>query len=185
MLFLLPSNNVTFHNTETKPLIVGGLPNSRGVVATCSYEARAFGVHSVMPSSTALRLCPHAIFVKSRFDAYRDVSEQIQTIFKEYTELVEPVSLDEAYLDVTTIDHFNHSATRIAQDIIQKIKQKTQLTASAGISYNKFLAKIASDINKPNGLFTITPNKDPNLLNNYPSVNSMVSAKLLNKKYTL
>ncbi|HIG07770.1 MAG: DNA polymerase IV [Methylococcales bacterium] len=157
-----------FPQYRDQPLIVGGLPNSRGVVATCSYEARAFGIHSVMPSSTALRLCPHAIFVKPRFDAYRDVSEQIRGIFKEYTELVEPVSLDEAYLDVTTTHHFNHSATRTAQDIIQKIKQKTQLTASAGISYNKFLAKIASDINKPNGLFTITPKQGPRFIEQLP-----------------
>ncbi|HHZ68733.1 MAG TPA: DNA polymerase IV [Methylococcaceae bacterium] len=157
-----------FPQYRNKPLIVGGLPNSRGVVATCSYEARAFGIHSVMPSSKAYRLCPSAIFVKPRFAVYRAVSEQIREIFREYTDLVEPASLDEAYLDVTTVQDFQQSATLIAQDITQKIKQRTQLTASAGISYNKFLAKIASDINKPNGFYTITPEQGPTFIKQLP-----------------
>ena len=157
-----------FPQYRNKPLIVGGLPNSRGVVATCSYEARAFGIHSVMPSSKAYRICPSAIFVKPRFAIYRAISEQIHAIFREYTDLVEPVSLDEAYLDVTTVKDFQHSATLLAQDITRKIKQRTQLTASAGISYNKFLAKIASDINKPNGIFTISPEQGPTFIEQLP-----------------
>ena len=157
-----------FPQYRNKPVIVGGLPNSRGVVATCSYEARSFGIHSVMPSSKAYRLCPHAIFVKPRLTVYRAVSEQIREILRSYTNLVEFVSLDEAYLDVTTVSGFQHSATRIAEDITQKIKQHTQLTASAGISYNKFLAKMASDINKPNGSFTIAPEQGPEFIAHLP-----------------
>ncbi|MCL4162295.1 UNVERIFIED_CONTAM: hypothetical protein GTU68_032289, partial [Idotea baltica] len=138
-----------------KPLIVGGKPDQRGVVAACSYEARQFGVHSAMPSATAYRLCPNAIFVPHRFDVYREISEQIRAIFWRYASEVEPLSLDEAYLDVTSSAHFNGSATYIAQAIKNDILTETNLTASAGISYNKFLAKIASDINKPNGLYVI------------------------------
>jgi len=139
------------------PVIVGGRPNGRGVVAACSYEARAFGVHSAMPSSEAGRRCPHATFVKSRFDVYKSVSQQIQAVFREFSNLVEPLSLDEAYLDVSSSEVFDGSAIRIAEEIRSIIKQRTNLTASAGVSYNKFLAKIASDMNKPNGLFTILP----------------------------
>ncbi|HDY84152.1 MAG TPA: DNA polymerase IV [Methylophaga aminisulfidivorans] len=140
-----------------KPLIVGGQPNSRGVVAACSYEARVFGIHSAMPCSRAYRLCPHALFVPPRFEAYRDVSEQIREIFWHYASEVEPLSLDEAYLDVTFTEAYKGSATLIAQAIKRDILTKTNLTASAGVSYNKFLAKIASDMDKPNGLFLITP----------------------------
>ncbi len=142
-----------------KPLIVGGPPDSRGVVATCSYEAREFGVHSAMPCSKAYRLCPHAIFTKPRFSAYKEVSDQIREIFYEYTDLVEPLSLDEAYLDVTKNKKGIDSATVIAREIRKKIKEKTKLTASAGVSYNKFLAKAASDYQKPNGLTVITPDR--------------------------
>ncbi len=142
---------------QGKPLIVGGAPDSRGVVAACSYEARAFGVRSAMASSQAARLCPQAIFVKPRFEVYREVSQQIQAIFKSVTALVEPLSLDEAYLDVTACHHFAGSATLIAKDIKKCIKQQTQLIASAGVSYNKFLAKIASDMDKPDGLYVIKP----------------------------
>ncbi len=139
------------------PVIVGGDPNGRGVVATCSYEARKFGIHSAMPAARAYRLCPQAIFVRPRFSVYRQVSQQIREIFLSYTDLVEPLSLDEAYLDVT-VNKFNiQSATWIAQEIRRKIRQTTGLTASAGISYNKFLAKIASDVNKPDGLTLVTP----------------------------
>ncbi len=142
---------------RNKPIIVGGKPNSRGVVATCSYEARKFGIHSAMPSSQAYRLCPQAIFVKPRFEAYKEASSTIREIFSEYTELFEPLSLDEAYLDVS--DSFLHhgSATLIAQEIKKAILTKTSLVASAGVSYNKFLAKIASDMDKPDGLYLITP----------------------------
>ncbi|EEF79821.1 DNA polymerase IV [Methylophaga thiooxydans] len=140
-----------------KPLIVGGQPDSRGVVAACSYEARKFGIHSAMPCSRAYRLCPQAIFVKPRFDAYREVSQQIRDIFWRYASEVEPLSLDEAYLDVTYTEDFNGSATLIAKAIKQDILQETNLYASAGVSYNKFLAKIASDMDKPNGLYVILP----------------------------
>ncbi len=146
-----------FPEYQGKPLIVGGNPFSRGVVATCSYEARPFGIHSAMPTSRAYRLCPDAIFVKPRFEAYREVSRQIRRIFFDYTDLVEPLSLDEAYLDVSESAHHDGSATLIAKAIKAKIKQHTQLTASAGVSYNKFLAKIASDLDKPDGLYLITP----------------------------
>lgn len=146
-----------FPEYRNKPVIVGGSPFSRGVVATCSYEARPFGIHSAMPSSRAYRLCPQAIFVKPRFEAYREVSQCIRKIFLNYTEIVEPSSLDEAYLDVTEAPMLEGSATRIAQAIKTEIKAQTQLTASAGVSYNKFLAKIASDLNKPDGLYLITP----------------------------
>ncbi len=141
------------------PVIVGGLPDKRGVVAACSYEARQFGIHSAMPSSTAYRLCPKAIFLQPRIDIYREVSIEIQSIFKRYTDLVEPLSLDEAYLDVTDCMEFQGSATLIAQSIKKTIKEETDLTASAGVSYNKFLAKIASDMNKPDGLYLITPDQ--------------------------
>jgi len=140
-----------------KPLIVGGQPNSRGVVAACSYEARKFGIHSAMPCSRAYRLCPQAIFVPPRIEAYREVSEKIREIFWRYASEVEPLSLDEAYLDVTYTEDFGGSATRIAQAIKRDILQETNLVASAGVSYNKFLAKIASDMEKPDGLYVIKP----------------------------
>jgi DNA polymerase IV len=141
-----------------KPIVVGGLPEGRGgVVATASYEARKYGVHSAMPSKTALRLCPAAIFIKPRFAAYKDVSEKIRTIFHRYTDLVEPLSLDEAYLDVTNDKLGIGSAIDIAKQIRQAIQDELQLTASAGVSVNKFVAKMASEINKPDGLTFIGP----------------------------
>jgi len=140
-----------------KPVVVGGKPGSRGVVAAASYEARRFGIHSAMPSAQAYKRCPHAIFVRARFEAYREVSAQIREIFLEYTDLVEPLSLDEAYLDVTDNYKGNPSATLIANEIRSKILKSTALTASAGVAPNKFLAKVASDINKPNGICVITP----------------------------
>ena len=140
-----------------KPLIVGGDPEKRGVVAACSYEAREFGIHSAMPASRARRLCPSAIFVRPRIDVYREISEQIRSIFRQYTDLVEPLSLDEAYLDVSNSTLFQGSATLIAKDIKRSIFKTTNLVASAGVSYNKFLAKIASDMDKPDGLYLITP----------------------------
>jgi len=139
-----------------KPIVVGG-SSERGVVAAASYEARKFGVRSAMSSFKAKQICPQLIFVKHRFDVYKKVSSQIMEIFKSYTDLVEPLSLDEAYLDVTENNFGMKSATLIAQEIRAKIFEKTQLTASAGISFNKFLAKVASDLNKPNGYAVITP----------------------------
>jgi len=141
-----------------KSLVVGGLPTGRGgVVATASYEARKFGIRSAMSSKQALQLCPHAIFIRPRFAAYKEASQKIREIFSRYTDLIEPLSLDEAYLDVTT-DKLNiGSAIDIAKQIKQAIKDELQLTASAGISINKFVAKTASDINKPDGLTFIGP----------------------------
>jgi len=139
------------------PVIVGGKPNGRGVVAACSYEARKFGVRSAMPSAEAYRRCPQAVFVKSRFDAYKEASKQIHTVFNEFTDLVEPLSLDEAYLDVSNNTLFSGSAYRLAREIKTMIWERTQLVASAGVSYNKFLAKIASDYDKPDGIYCILP----------------------------
>ena len=139
-----------------KPVAVGGA-SKRGVVAAASYEAREFGVRSAMPSVTAARKCPDLVFVKPRFDVYKQVSRQIRGIFAEYTPLIEPLSLDEAYLDVTENLRHQPSATLIAREIRARILEETGLTASAGISYNKFLAKIASDYRKPNGQFVIRP----------------------------
>jgi len=139
------------------PVIVGGKPESRGVVAACSYEARKFGVHSAMPCAQAAKLCKDAIFVPHRFDAYREASTGIHTVFKRFTDLIEPLSLDEAYLDVTERAAELGSATEVALQIKQQIKDELNLTASAGVSFNKFLAKIASDMDKPNGLYVIRP----------------------------
>ena len=141
-----------------KPVAVGGSA-ARGVVAAASYEARAYGVHSAMPSVIAARKCPHLIFVKSRFETYKEVSQQIQNIFAEFTPLIEPLSLDEAYLDVTDQLQPGQLASDTAKEIRARILAETGLTASAGVSYNKFLAKIASDQRKPNGQFVIPPEK--------------------------
>ncbi len=157
-----------FPEYRGKPLIVGGKPDSRGVVAACSYEARRFGVHSAMPSSRAYRLCPEAIFVRHRFDVYRQCSEQIRSIFARYTQMIEPLSLDEAFLDVSNSEHCQGSATLIAEQIRSDIKQELNLTASAGVSYNKFLAKIASDLNKPDGLSVIRPEQAEAFISSLP-----------------
>jgi DNA polymerase-4 len=149
-----------------KPVAVGG--GHRGVVAAASYEARKFGVRSAMPSVTAKRRCPELIFVKPRFDVYRAVSQQIRGIFADYTDLVEPLSLDEAYLDVTEDRHALGSARAIAEDIRRRIREETQLTASAGVSYCKFIAKLASDHRKPDGLCVITPDKGPEFVASLP-----------------
>jgi DNA polymerase-4 len=141
---------------QGKPVAVGGA-GGRGVVAAASYEARKFGVRSAMPSVTAARLCADLIFVRPRFDAYKEASRQIRRVFEHYTPVIEPLSLDEAYLDVTEDRLGIGSATRIAELIRQEIRAKTRLTASAGVSYNKFLAKLASDQNKPDGLCVIRP----------------------------
>lgn len=150
-----------------KPVAVG-YSGKRGVVAAASYEARRYGIHSAMASVTALQKCPHLIFVMPRFDVYRSVSNQIMQIFFEYTDKVEPLSLDEAFLDVTTNKKGMRSATAIAKEIKQKIYSRTRLTASAGVSYNKFLAKIASDYHKPDGLFVITPQKAESFIEQLP-----------------
>ncbi|MDZ4837202.1 MAG: DNA polymerase IV [Candidatus Melainabacteria bacterium] len=146
-------------NYRGHPVAVGGSPEGRGVVAAASYEARKFGIFSAMPARTAIQKCPHLIFVRPRFDVYRQISEQIRAIFHEYTDLVEPLSLDEAYLDVTENKPGIPSATLIARDIKKRILEETSLTASAGISINKFLAKTASGIRKPNGMYLIPPDK--------------------------
>ncbi|KQC08311.1 MAG: DNA polymerase IV [Candidatus Cloacimonas sp. SDB] len=151
-----------------KPVICGGPAQSRGVVSTCSYEARKYGIHSAMPSFKAHRLCPQGIFVKPDFAAIRKASQQIREIFYEYTDLVEPVSIDEAYLDVTDNNLKEPIATNIARAIKQKIFARTRLTASAGVSYNKFLAKIGSELNKPDGLAVIPPSRAEDILNNLP-----------------
>jgi DNA polymerase IV len=150
-----------------KPVAVGG-SRERGVVAAASYEARKFGVRSAMPSVTARRKCPDLIFVKPRFDIYKEVSLQTRAIFAEHTAIIEPLSLDEAYLDVTENLQGIESATEIAEQIRAKIRAETQLTASAGVSYNKFLAKLASDYRKPDGLFVITPAMGPSFVEALP-----------------
>jgi DNA polymerase-4 len=149
-----------FPELRGKPVAVGG-SSERGVVAAASYEARKFGVRSAMPSITARRLCPDLIFVRHRFDVYREVSHQVRAIFADYSALVEPVSIDEAYLDVTENLRDLPSATVTAEEIRGRIRAETGLTASAGISYNKLLAKLASDMNKPDGQFVITPARGP------------------------
>ena len=149
------------------PVAVGG-SRARGVVAAASYEARAFGVRSAMPSVTAARRCPELVFIKPRFDVYREVSAQIGTIFADYTDLIEPLSLDEAYLDVTADRRAHGSATAIAKEIRARIKLQTGLTASAGVSYNKFIAKLASDHDKPDGLCVVTPRDGPTFVQAQP-----------------
>jgi DNA polymerase-4 len=149
------------------PVAVGG-SRERGVVAAASYEAREFGVHSAMPSVAAKRKCPNLIFVKPRFDVYKAVSLQIRKIFAAYTPIIEPLSLDEAYLDVTENLKGIVSATQIAETIRAKIRAETGLTASAGVSYYKFLAKLASDHGKPDGLFVITPKMGPAFVEGLP-----------------
>ncbi len=150
-----------------KPVAVGG-SGERGVVAAASYEARVFGVRSAMPSARAIRQCPDLIFRRPRFDVYRSVSQQIRKIFLEFTPHVEPLALDEAYLDVTEDLKGIGSATRIAEMIRARIRKETGLTASAGVSYNKFLAKLASDQNKPDGLCVIRPGQGAQFVSNLP-----------------
>jgi len=140
-----------------QPVVVGGSPKGRGVVAAASYEARKFGVFSAMPAAHVLRLCPSAVFIKPRMEHYAAISKQIREIFFQFTSLVEPLSLDEAFLDVTKNKKEMGSATAIAEEIRKQIFEETKLTASAGVSFNKFLAKVASDINKPNGITIIRP----------------------------
>ncbi|GAA4835747.1 DNA polymerase IV [Algivirga pacifica] len=152
---------------RNKPIAVGG-SSDRGVVAAASYEARKYGVHSAMSSVVAKRLCPDLIFTKGRYEVYAEVSRQIRAIFFEYTDLVEPLSLDEAYLDVTENKKHMKSAIAIARNIRSKIQSQLQLTASAGVSYNKFLAKTASDLDKPDGLSVILPEEAMSFLETLP-----------------
>lgn len=140
-----------------RPMAVGGSSDRRGVITTCNYEARKFGIHSAMATAAAKRLCPDLIIIPGRMEVYKEVSQQMQSIFYEYTELVEPLSLDEAFLDVSESDLHHGSATLIAKEIRQRISDEIGITVSAGIASNKFLAKIASDWNKPNGQFVIPP----------------------------
>lgn len=165
-----------------KPIAVGG-SRSRGVVAAASYEARKYGVRSAMSSAVAARLCPDLIFVRPRFERYQEVSRQIRAIFLEYTDLVEPLSLDEAFLDVTTNKKGMISATLVAREIRERILGETGLTASAGISVNKFTAKMASDRNKPNGQLTVPPDEVESFLENLPielffGIGKVTAAKL-------
>ncbi|KAB8028116.1 DNA polymerase IV [Fluviispira multicolorata] len=161
-----------------KPLIIGGSPSSRGVVCTASYEARKFGIKSAMASSQALKLCPHAIFLKPNFESYKNASREVFKILSTYSELIEPMSMDEAYIDVSE----SKNATEIAENIRKKIQNLTQLTASAGIAPNKMVAKIASDINKPNGIAIVKPHQvfnfmQPLLIKKIPFVGPVTTKK--------
>lgn len=168
---------------QGKPIAVGG-GGLRGVVATASYEARKFGVHSAMSSFRAKQLCPHLIFVPARFDVYKSVSRQVRAIFETYTDLIEPLSLDEAYLDVTDNKKGIAFAMDIARQIMDEVEATTQLTCSAGVSYCKFIAKIASDIKKPNGLTIIRPHQAIEFLETLPvkkfhGVGKVTAAKMI------
>jgi len=165
------------------PVAVGGQPHSRGVIATCNYRARRYGIHAAMPSAQAVRLCPDLVFVKPNMTKYKQESQKIRAIFKRYTDLIEPLSLDEAYLDVTNSPHCHGSATWIAQAICKEIYDEIQLTASAGVATNKFLAKIASDWNKPAGIKVILPDEELDFIEKLPvkklhGVGKVMTAKL-------
>lgn len=158
-----------FPEYRGKPIVVGGSPEGRGgVVATASYEARKFGIRSAMPSKRALQLCPEVLFVRPRFAAYKEVSQQVRDIFRRYTDLIEPLSLDEAYLDVSEDKLQIGSAIAIARQIKQAIRDELHLTASAGVSINKFVAKIASDMQKPDGLTFIAPEQVESFMEKLP-----------------
>ncbi len=168
-----------------KPVIVGGRPDSRGVVAACSYEARRFGIRSAMPCAHAFKRCPEAIFVRPRMARYKEISDQVMKIFLRYTDMVEPMSLDEAYLDVTENIQKQPSATLLAREICKTIYDETGLTASAGVSCTKFVAKIASDLNKPNGVSVIEPDRVEDFLAALPigkfhGIGKVTERKMLN-----
>jgi len=168
-----------------KPVAVGGKKTSRGVLSTCNYIAREYGVHSAMPTSVALRKCPNLILMPGRMDVYKDISSKIRNIFERYTDLIEPLSLDEAYLDVSECTLHNGSATLIAKEICNTIFDELSLTASAGVAPIKFLAKVASDLNKPNGIYTIPPKDidkfiDDMPLNKIPGIGKVTYKKLCN-----
>ncbi|PKH58471.1 DNA polymerase IV [Shewanella sp. Choline-02u-19] len=171
-----------FPELRGKPIAVGGRSDRRGVISTCSYEARKFGVRSAMASGYALKLCPDLILVPGRMQVYKDVSSQIRAVFAKYTSLIEPLSLDEAYLDVTDSPHCQGSATRIAEAIRQDIFLETGLTASAGIASVKFLAKIASDLNKPNGQYVIRPEMIEEFVKTLPLIKIPGVGKVTAKK---
>ena len=173
-----------------KPVAVGGSRRTRGVLSTCNYIAREYGVRSAMPTSLALRKCPDLILLPGRMDAYKAVSIKLREIFSRYTQLIEPLSLDEAYLDVSHCTLHQGSATLIAQDICKTIYTELNLTASAGVAPIKFLAKIASDINKPNGIFVIGPNEVNHFLetmplNKIPGIGKVTSEKLKLKGFDI
>ncbi|WES69460.1 DNA polymerase IV [Superficieibacter sp. HKU1] len=167
------------------PIAIGGSRERRGVISTANYPARKFGVRSAMSTAMALKLCPHLTLLPGRFEAYREASDHIREIFSRYTSLIEPLSLDEAYLDVTDSLHCHGSATLMAQQIRKTISDELNLTASAGVAPIKFLAKIASDLNKPDGQYVITPEEVPNFiktlpLSKIPGVGKVSAAKLEN-----
>jgi len=164
------------------PVAIGGKAKRRGVITTCSYEAREFGVKAAMPAAHALKLCPELIILGHNMDKYREASQQMREIFLDYTPLVEPLSLDEAYLDVTACTRLQSSATLIAQEIQSRIYQKVGITVSAGIANSKYLAKIASDINKPNGIYTVTPKNVPHFLKTLPVKKLYGVGKVTQKK---
>ena len=168
---------------RNRPMAVGGSADRRGVISTCNYEARQYGIHSAMPSAQAKKLCPQLLIVPHRMEEYKKASQAMREIFLSYTDLVEPLSLDEAYLDVTDCQEHQGSATRIAEEIRQRIFEKLQITVSAGVSNSKFLAKIASDWRKPNGLFVITPDQVDDFVQQLPvqkihGVGKVTAAKL-------
>ena len=144
---------------QHRPIAIGGAANSRGVIATCNYPARQFGVHSAMPSAQALRACPELLILPGRMALYKSVSLQVMAIFRRYSDIIEPLSLDEAFIDVTDVTLFNGSATRIAEDMMAAVEAEVGITISAGVAPNKFIAKVASDWRKPNGLFVVTPSE--------------------------
>lgn len=165
------------------PVAVGGSADRRGVIATCNYEARRYGIHSAMASATAMRLCPELQILPPRFDLYRAVSNQMRDIFADYTDLIEPLSLDEAFLDVSESEVCQGSATLMAREIRQRVRQDLGITVSAGVAPNKFLAKVASDWNKPDGLFVLTPDEVPDFVKRLPvskinGVGKVTAAKL-------
>lgn len=171
-----------FPELRGKPIAVGGRSDRRGVISTCNYEARQFGVRSAMASGYALKLCPNLILVPGRMQVYKEVSSQIRAVFERYTDLIEPLSLDEAYLDVTDSPHCKGSATLIAQAIRADILAETGLTASAGIAPVKFLAKIASDLNKPNGQYVIRPDMIDEFVKTLPLIKIPGVGKVTAKK---
>ncbi|MFT6528373.1 MAG: DNA polymerase-4 [Psychrosphaera sp.] len=173
-----------------KPVAVGGSRGTRGVLSTCNYIAREYGVSSAMPTSVALNKCPNLVLVPGRMEVYKSVSAHLREIFQRYTDLIEPLSLDEAYLDVTDCELFGGSATLIAKDICESIYKELNLTASAGVSSIKYLAKVASDLNKPNGIFVIPPNEvdkfiDDMPLKKIPGVGKVTNEKLSNDNFKL
>lgn len=167
---------------KDKPVAIGGISNGRGVLCTSNYIARKFGVKSAMPTAMALKLCPHLVLVRPNFDKYREASKIVFNIFREFSEIIQPLSLDEAYIDVTACDLHSNNAVKIAQSIREEIFKRTGLTASAGVSYNKFLAKLASDIFKPNGLAIIRPENVTQNIAHFPIKKMMGVGKVTEQR---